>query len=320
MPLLQFKAGRATRQGDSNTVVCEPDRGLITIEEQDGLLHFLYTSLASPARPVLDDLIIFPGDASFLSVPSSSPAYGRAHCLKFNSSSARHFYWSQDVDLSTEEYEARGRRVNELIGGEEEESSAGAMEVEGETSETPAPVPPASTFETPAPTRTADSSSTAPGAPKKAFGSEAQMTQLQNILASLGGGAGGGSGFAGLNQAPSFTLPDVLTPSSALSLLQSLPPPALAHLSSFLPPSTNLPTSTPSSQVTSLSRAVSSPEFRRALASLDRALRTGATGPLVQGLGMGQRAAQGTEEFLEEVQRQGDEAKRAEEGGEGGNA
>ncbi|GAA5913921.1 hypothetical protein JCM6882_004396 [Rhodosporidiobolus microsporus] len=319
MPLLQFKAGRATRQGDTNTVVCEPDRGLITIEEQDGLLHFLYTSLSSPARPVLDDLIIFPGDASFLSVPSSSPAYGRAHCLKFNSSSARHFYWSQDAELSAEEYEARGRTVNELIGGSVEEES-GAMEVEADPSSAPAPA--AAPFETPAPNRTADS---APGAPKKGFGSEAQMAQLQNILASLGGGAGAGGsggGFGGMGQAPSFTLPDVLPPSAALSLLHSLPPSSLAHLSSFLPPPPNLPTSTPAEQLASLARAVSSPEFRRALASLDRALRTGATGPLVQGLGMGQRAAEGTEEFLEEVERQGEEARMREEGpgGSGGSA
>jgi len=62
---------------------------------------------------------------------------------------------------------------------------------------------------------------------------------------------------------------------------------------------------------------VRSPEFRRALGSLDRALRTGATGPLVLGLGLGQRAARGTGEFLEEVQRAADGEREREGAGEG---
>lgn len=30
-PLLQFRAGRAVRQGDSNTVVCQPERGSVLV-------------------------------------------------------------------------------------------------------------------------------------------------------------------------------------------------------------------------------------------------------------------------------------------------
>ncbi|GAA5978441.1 hypothetical protein JCM21900_000977, partial [Sporobolomyces salmonicolor] len=99
------------------------------------------------------------------------------------------------------------------------------------------------------------------------------------------------------------------------------PPASLTALASFLPapaPPPVLPPSTPAEQRAALVRAVSSPEFRRALASLDRALRTGATGPLVQGLGLRERAAQGPREFLDEVQRCADEAKAEEDEEDGG--
>lgn len=87
-PLLEFRAGRSFRQGETNEVVSNPDRGsvvrsslpsrahvidspsspsrtrrLIYLEEEDGLLHFFYKDLATSS--VLEDLIIFPGDASF---------------------------------------------------------------------------------------------------------------------------------------------------------------------------------------------------------------------------------------------------------------
>ncbi|BGP20284.1 hypothetical protein JCM10213_001115 [Rhodosporidiobolus nylandii] len=328
--LLEFRAGRCTRQGETNTVVPEADRGLISLEEEDGLLHFYYRSLASPTRPILDDLIIFPGDASFVPVPSSSPAAGRVHVLKFNSSSARHFFWHQDVELSREEYERRARRVNELIGGEVEDvnpaEEAGAMDVEANPT-------PSHSLATPS-HATTTSTSGAPGAPptttstaaageggNKAFGDQSQLAQLQSILATLGGAGGAGAGLQGLQGltgTPEFLLPDVLPPQVATSLLSSLPPSSLQTLSTFLPPSALLPTSTESQQRASLARALSSPEFRRSLSSLDRALRTGATGPMMQGLGMSERAAQGTGEFLEEVQRQADEQKAREgEGREG---
>ncbi|GAA5863485.1 hypothetical protein JCM8547_007258 [Rhodosporidiobolus lusitaniae] len=345
-PLLSFKAGRASRQGTSNTVVCHPERGLITLEEEDGLLHFYFRS--SPSS-IDEDLIIFPGDASFLSVPPPPSPEGtpssdipRVHVLKFNSSSARHFFWSQQKDFTEEESSERVRRVNELIGAPpaevEETGGAAAMETDDpgpstSTSSAPIPAPSISSaaFETPAPTRTAEPQ---PGAPKKsAFGSEAQMAQLQNILASLGGGAGGGaasglSGLSGLGGGqPAFLLPDVLPPTSLPTLLSSLPPSSLSRLSAFLPPSPLLPTSTPSSQLSSLTRALTSPEFKRSIGGLERALRTGATGPLMGGLGLDGRAARGTEEFLEEVERQAEREKETEagqggggEGGSGGSA
>jgi 26S proteasome regulatory subunit N13 len=100
------------RTGDSNRVEAQAERGLLYITEEDGLTHFCWTSTDTSSP--LDDLIIFPGDATFSAVPQSP----RSYVLKFASSSARHFYWCQDVDSS--EDAARAARINELIQAQEE--------------------------------------------------------------------------------------------------------------------------------------------------------------------------------------------------------
>lgn len=164
----------------------------------------------------------------------------------------------------------------------------------------------------PQPPPRADATATATTAAAPRLGQAEQLAQLQNILAGLGGG-GGGQQNRGGGGVPEYTLTDVLPPSAATSLIASLPDASLSLLASYLP-SSLLATSAPAEQRAALVRAVGSPEFRRAVASLERALRTGATGPLVQGLGLPLRAANGTEEFLQEVQNQADRDRRSEEG------
>ncbi|KAM0789699.1 hypothetical protein ACM66B_006559 [Microbotryomycetes sp. NB124-2] len=301
-PLVQFKAGQCFRQGDSNTVVPAPGRGLVTIEQEDGLLHFRYKDLE--ANAVTEDLILFEGDASFIK------ASERVHCLKFSSSSARSFYWHQDVDPSKDADNAR--RVNELIGGTiEQDEPSTAMDVEGETAapvaststSAPAPAP----FETPAPQARQSASATTdvsapPGAPKKAIGSNEQLAQLQVILAGLRSQSSSSS-------RPEFTLPDVLPPSEMQTILYS--DPSLAErLYPFLPP-------TVPQTFENVSKMLTLPEFQSTLKSLDRALRTGATGPLMTSLGLPESAALGVEAFLKAIQKQADEEKKQQEGDEG---
>ena len=48
-----------------------------------------FSSFALVLNGVLQDLILFPGDASFVKVPQS--AWGRSYVLKFSSSDQRHF-------------------------------------------------------------------------------------------------------------------------------------------------------------------------------------------------------------------------------------
>lgn len=105
-----------------------------------------------------------------------------------------------------------------------------------------------------------------------------------------------------------YLLTDVLPSSLLTSLLRSTPSLAttlLPYLPSEIP-------QTPES----LDRAITSPEFKRSVASLDRALRTGALGPLVQGLGLGDESAMGVEAFLEGVVKQAEEKKEKEGEGE----
>ncbi|GAA5820007.1 hypothetical protein JCM10212_006154 [Sporobolomyces blumeae] len=335
-PLVQFKAGRSFRQGDSNQVVSQPDRGLVYLEEEDGLLHFYYKDLSTSS--VVEDLIIFPGDASFKAAHRSS----RVSVLKFNSSSARHFFWHQDVDLSDEAFDDRIDKVNQLIGGEPDDDARGAMDVESAPSTRDPGIAPSTAPSVPPPPPTTTTGQTR-GVPQV---SGTQAVQLENILsafraasssssssaagAAAGAGASensttqaGGSGLEALqaalrgarsSQAPEYLLQDVLAPSNLVPLLSTLPPSSLSHLSTFLPPShsSTIPSpSSPSSSSTSTSsgspldsvqRAITSPEFRRATTSFDRALRTGATGPVVRSLGM-QTGEQGVDEFLSEVLR-----------------
>ena len=88
-------------------------------------------------------------------------------------------------------------------------------------------------------------------------------------------------------------LPDVLPSSALLNLIATTPslvPTLIPFLPSDIPPTEE-----------SVRRAVTSPEFKRATASLDRALRTGALGPLVQGLGLPESSAHGVESFLDGI-------------------
>jgi len=58
---------------------------------------------------LLQDLILFPGDATFAPVSNAR----RVYVLRFTSSSARHFYWMQDV--VDDQDSRRASRVNALI-------------------------------------------------------------------------------------------------------------------------------------------------------------------------------------------------------------
>ncbi|KAF5315078.1 hypothetical protein D9619_007295 [Psilocybe cf. subviscida] len=91
--LLAFKAGRATRREGTNTVMPSPAKGAIYVTNgEDGLLHFLWRNRVT--NDTEEDLILFPGDASFVKVSQSR---GRVYVLKFSSSNQRHFFWMQDA-------------------------------------------------------------------------------------------------------------------------------------------------------------------------------------------------------------------------------
>jgi 26S proteasome regulatory subunit N13 len=95
-----------------------------------------------------------------------------------------------------------------------------------------------------------------------------------------------------------LSLADVLTPQILGPLITSNPEVA-ASLFPFLPPDLPVPPSTEA-----LRRVISSPQFRQAVSSLDRALRTGMLQDLVRGLGLPSEAGSGVEPFLRAIAEQ----------------
>ncbi|WVO13772.1 hypothetical protein L204_101394 [Cryptococcus depauperatus] len=93
--LISVPAGRCHRRDEnSNWVDPHAEKGLVLMRLEDDLMHFSWKSRES--NRVEDELIIFPGEATFESV-SQDPT-GRTHILKFNSSTQKYFFWFQRRD------------------------------------------------------------------------------------------------------------------------------------------------------------------------------------------------------------------------------
>ncbi|KAF9178711.1 adhesion regulating molecule 1 [Haplosporangium sp. Z 767] len=97
--LLQFKAGRCEREGNTDTVNPDPTKGLVYMEEEDGLMHFYWKNRTTDT--VVEDLILFPGDAELITVPECTT--GRVVMLKFKSSSQKLFFWLQEANTDRDQ-------------------------------------------------------------------------------------------------------------------------------------------------------------------------------------------------------------------------
>ncbi|KAJ7043981.1 adhesion regulating molecule [Mycena alexandri] len=265
--LLAFKAGRAFRRENSNTVEPSPVKGAIILTTgEDGLFHFTWKNRTTGV--VDEDLILFPSDASFVKVPQSS---GRMYVLKFSSSNQRHFFWLQDASTARDdEFVAN---INRLLEDSESnliwDTNAASSQPQASTSAQAAPA-------------AGSLSATAPLIPPE------QLAQLQALLGRS----------SGASAAPEFSLTDILTPANLTPLFTSHPE-LIPTLFPHLPP--DLPTP-PSAEA--LQRIINSPQFRSAVSSFDQALRTGLLGGLVRNLGLPEEAGTGIEPFLRAVQEQ----------------
>jgi len=264
--ILAFKAGRAFRREGTNIVEPSVDKGAIVIERgDDELLHFMWKNRESEETE--EDLILFPTDAGFVSVPQAG---GRVYVLKFSSSDQRHFFWMQDA--SSERDEEFAFHVNKLL------QIPGYIPVWGVADSNSQ--------------SSGASTSTQVAAPAGASQpTSEQLSQLRSLVAQM-------SGAAAAQPAPDLSLTDVLTAENLNPLFVSHPE-LIQTIFPHLPP--DLPAS-PSPEV--LSQIVSSPQFRGAVASFDRALRTGLLGDLVTQLGLPEEAGTGVEAFLRAVREQ----------------
>ncbi|KAK7048255.1 adhesion regulating molecule [Favolaschia claudopus] len=201
--LLAFKAGRAFRRENTNTVEPSPVKGAIILTAgEDGLFHFTWKNRTTGV--VDEDLILFPSDASFVKVS------GRTYVLKFSSSNQRHFFWLQDA--STARDEEFVNNINKLL---EDPEADLIWNTAASTSQ-----PQASTS-TQATSSTAPISSTAPLIPPE------QLAQLQALLSGQRSPA-----------APEYSLTDILTPANLTPLFNSHPeliPTLFPHLPPDLP-------------------------------------------------------------------------------------
>ncbi|RPD62357.1 adhesion regulating molecule [Lentinus tigrinus ALCF2SS1-7] len=282
---LAFKAGRAFRRGSTNFVDPDPTKGAILLQNgEDGLLHFIWKNRSN--NDVEEDLILFPGDATFAKVEQS--AWGRTYVLKFSSSDQRHFFWMQDANGSRDE-EFVGN-VNRLLA---DPSIVPIWYSEGYNPNSQAAGPSTST------SAPAASSSQAPGSYQA---TPEELARIRQIVTSLG--ARGGAPAA--EPEPEILLTDVLTPANLRPLFRSNPE-LVQSLFPHLPPDLPSPPN-----VETLERIVQSPQFRAAVRNLDMALRTGLLGGLVRTLGLPEEAGTGVEPFLRALQ---DQARREEGGG-----
>ncbi|EKM49532.1 uncharacterized protein PHACADRAFT_33131 [Phanerochaete carnosa HHB-10118-sp] len=287
-PRIAFKAGRAFRRGGSNWVDPNPTKGAIILQDgDDGLLHFIWKNRATDN--VEEDLILFPGDASFVKVSQS--AWGRTYVLKFSSSDQRHFFWMQNAD-STRDVEFV-ENVNRLLADPETIpiwASHNPLRPAGQSSTqaTPAAGP------SPAPAPQLSSSQPAAGSSTERQPTTEELAQLRQIMASMGSTATS----APDSTTPDFLLQDILTPANLQPLFRSHPE-LIPALFPHLPP--DLPVE-PSPEV--LEQIIASPQFRSAVRSFDVALSTGALQGFVRALGLPEEAGNGFEAFLRAIQDQ----------------
>ncbi|KAL1306974.1 hypothetical protein AAFC00_005608 [Neodothiora populina] len=125
-PIITFKAGQCEAQG--NKVKPIPTPGYLYLYEEDELLHFCWRPRSAPSDSPEIDLLMFPGDATFTPYAASSgstsedtvsPTNGRVFCLRFSSSSQRHFFWmqakSQHREGKSSWFSARDKRLGEIV-------------------------------------------------------------------------------------------------------------------------------------------------------------------------------------------------------------
>ncbi|KAI0050379.1 adhesion regulating molecule [Auriscalpium vulgare] len=264
--ILAFKAGRAFRREGTNTVEPSPVKGAIVIERgEDDLLHLLWKNRETEETD--EDLIVFPEDASFVRVEQATG--GRIYVLKFTSSEQRHFFWLQDA--SSERDEEFVLHVNNLL-------------------QIPGYVPEWNTTTEPQTSGASSSQSAAPAAQSSASQpTPEQLAQLRALVNQMSGT---------VSAEPEVSLIDILTPANLGPLFTSHPE-LVSSIFPHLPPDLPVP---PSPEV--LSQIVSSPQFRGAVVSLDRALRTGLLGGLMSQLGLPAEAGTSVEAFLRAIREQ----------------
>ncbi|KAI9469606.1 hypothetical protein H4R22_002751 [Coemansia sp. RSA 1290] len=313
--LIEFKAGRLFRDGETNWVRPDTRRGLCFIKRyEDGIKQFCWKERTSRAD-VEEELLVFPGDVYLEKVAQSK---GRVYVLKFHSSSQRLFFWLQEPDSSDDA--ALVRKANAILGSEDEfmeennedvgswlsrndsregevlshhrEQSALARET-SDLSHDSLPVAqvggvPESSVRRASQEQPGDD---VQGPVSRDMGSS-QLDSLRQLLSSIQvpEGYSGGSAADGSSQ---MHLADVLTPANLREVLEDdrIRPSLFPTLPDDLPKTKQ-----------ALDQVIRSPQFQQALNSLSYVLESGQMAPLVVQLGLAPEAGTSVSAFLKAIQ------------------
>ncbi|ORX33233.1 proteasome complex subunit Rpn13 ubiquitin receptor-domain-containing protein [Kockovaella imperatae] len=295
-PIVSIPAGRSLRRHQHDKWVdASPDKGLIEMYVEDDLMHFAWKNRQNGLTE--NDLIIFPGEATFEKVPQDPS--GRTCILKFSSSDQKYFFWFQR--RSTESDVRDEVDINELLQDpsyqpgsaplpDRPTTSAPAQE---ERSHPPTPGAPRLSNREPGPPIPSSqpvAQASGSSAPASASGATATNEEMARLLVEWA--QNGGLGEA----QEDARLTDVLSPANISSLLSSNPRLATT-LAPLLPSGLNLPSEPKASDLTPI---LTAPQFTDAIASLDNALRSGGLpGGMMRDLGLPESAGQGVRQFLD---------------------
>lgn len=106
--LVEMRAGKMNMKG--RMIYPDKRKGLLYVyQSEDSLMHFCWQDRSTGI--VEDDLIIFPDDCEYVSVPQCTT--GRVYLLKFKSSSRKFFFWLQEP--SPDKDEENCKRINEIL-------------------------------------------------------------------------------------------------------------------------------------------------------------------------------------------------------------
>ena len=122
-PLLSMKAGKMTMEG--STVTADPRKGLLVLRKaEDGLMHLIWKDRDNGGA-VVDDLIVFEGDATMRHVEECNDGF--AMLLEFSQTARKLFFYSQEPrkkglgwasDETVKERELLEKANNVLTGGQ----------------------------------------------------------------------------------------------------------------------------------------------------------------------------------------------------------
>ncbi|KXS19251.1 adhesion regulating molecule [Gonapodya prolifera JEL478] len=290
--IVEFKAGKLFRDG--SMVKPDPRRGLIYLyKSDDGLLHFVWKDRKTNA--IEDDWIVFPMEATFMAVTQSK---SRVFMLKFESSSAKHFYWMQEP--SSEKDTSVVAKINQAINGESGDEDVSP----GSSDSSDIPMVSAPSTAPPEPPVATPSSAAGPGA---AAGGAAQnqLQQIRDLIA----GITVPQGMEDVELSDAFSAEKVSPVLENSAALQALFP--------------HLPDDAPRTKE-EVAEVVRSPQFKQQLRRLQAAsksamfrfsrdiqtfpgysrvylVRTGQLGPLLQSIGLDPNLAT-VRDFLKSIQ------------------